>query len=53
MLGVCPIDGKAQRRPVLPALEPRGHDIGNQIGLVHRVGQVAFVVVAGEGADTG
>ena len=47
------IDGEAERRPVCPRVDPGLDDVGDQRRLVHRLGQIALVVVAGDGADAG
>jgi hypothetical protein len=51
VLGVNPIDGKAQGRPAGAMLAPSGNDVRHERRLVHRRAEVALVVVAGRCTD--
>jgi hypothetical protein len=51
--GTSAIDGEAQGRAILAALKPCRDDVGDELRLVHRLRQVALVIVAGDCADPG
>jgi len=50
MLSVCAIDREAEGWAPNAVLQPGLHDVGDQRLLVHRIAEVAFVIVTGDGA---
>ena len=46
------VDGEAERRSPDPMLQPSLDHVGDQRLLIHRLAEVAFVVVAGNSAHT-
>ena len=50
VLGVAAIDAKNERRAIFGALEPCLDDVAGERRDVHRLGKLAFVEVAGDGA---
>src|SRR5262249_41750650 len=52
MLCVRAIDRENQSWPSNGMFQPSGDDIGHQWFLIHRNGQFAFVIIAGNGMDS-
>jgi hypothetical protein len=53
MFGVGAIDSKAKRRSVFGPALPSIHHVGDERGVAHHRGEIAFMIIACHGANVG